>query len=52
VISPNDTVYVIKCLDTLDYERFLGMQKTQNLDGVPTAALKVPDSVDQEFIWD
>lgn len=47
-----ETRYVIKCLDALDYERWLGSVKTKNLDGKSTPGYAVPGQPGKEYIWD
>lgn len=44
------TFYIIKCLDKLDYERFLSTRKTANLDGKPSKDNDAGDN--EEYVWD
>ena len=42
--------YVVKCLDALEYERWLGTRKTPNLDGKATEQYDAGDG--EEYVWD
>lgn len=43
-------IYVVKCLDANDYERWLGKRKTQCLDGKSMEQFDAGEGM--EYVWD